>query len=456
MKTLMRIAVIGGLVSMLVGSAGAQRARVLPEGAYIKSAKIEMSYEDPTRYPTAMALLDSLFMNYGPHGEGLYLMCRMHVNVVKGTPDLQKRVEAGKLLMAYVDSLHAACASTTIKKKYLEDCGKNSAIIDSMKVLQWRTSYNDGVNQLNALDEIGKSLAAESDSTTIAFYQTKERATGDSCIWNMELAIALDPTDFRPYGGIASVYERRKEYAAANEWLQKAADKAADKGTIYVQMAYNAIRTDDYAGAIPFFRSHLEINPQDTNSMYNLAICFVRTKEFDSAIATYHRILTIDPNNTDALSGIGQYYSQRLVRNMNDSATVYRDKGDSAKAKMFEKARVAAFDSARIYLKRVFELKTDDAAVAKEYGLVEYLLNNFEGAIEPQKRAAELEPTTAMNWINLGDTYVTLKKFNEAIGAYEKAVEIETLNNSVWRQLAALYKQVGNSAKAAEAEKKSK
>ena len=73
-----RTVTILALIFSLPVTAFTQDGRKLPEGAYLKTAKIEMSYctsaFDSAHYALALAMLDSLDLYYGPVPEGFDLI----------------------------------------------------------------------------------------------------------------------------------------------------------------------------------------------------------------------------------------------------------------------------------------------------------------------------------------------------------------------------------------------
>ena len=143
----------------LVGAvAQAKRPRKLPAGAYIKSAKIEIVSGDIERYPTAIALLDSLFLHYGPHAEGLDLMRKVMVDYVEKASSPEAKMPHVEGMIAYYDSLKMCCESKDIKSKYKKGCKEFLRTADSTNVDYWRRFYNDGIEQLNRIEETAKSL----------------------------------------------------------------------------------------------------------------------------------------------------------------------------------------------------------------------------------------------------------------------------------------------------------
>ena len=67
-------------LALLLFSFSISAARKLPAGAYITSAKIHVIEDRPA---DAVAMLDSLFMFYGPHSQALGLMGQIMVDFVE-------------------------------------------------------------------------------------------------------------------------------------------------------------------------------------------------------------------------------------------------------------------------------------------------------------------------------------------------------------------------------------
>ena len=454
MRLTFRIAVLTALVMVLSASLMAgKKARKLPADAYVKSAKIEILSGDLERYQTAIAMLDSLFMHYGPHSEALNLMGAIYVDYTDKEPNPWVKYEYIEKLVAYYDSLEATCSNKKIKKKYRKDCDKLTEKADSTEVKYWREFYNAGIEQLNYAQELSQQLETATDSITRAYSNKSLHANIDSCIANMRLAIVIDPTKYDPYLACGSAYEYAKDYDSAIVWLSMGLDKVDDRKTLLLQIAYDYIRMDKYTEAIPYFAEYVELVPDDDATMYNLSICYNNSQMYDSAVAVYHRILAVNPENTEVITGVGRYFNQ-VARQASDSATFYRGESNVEMADFWRGKQQDAFDSSSTYFKRVFDLKPDDAFAAEEYGVVEAIRGNYADAAVAFERLTTLDPERAENWTWLGDCYLNLKQFDKAIPAYEKVVELDPTSRDIWERLRDLYTETGDKTKAAAAEKR--
>jgi protein O-GlcNAc transferase len=96
-------------------------------------------------------------------------------------------------------------------------------------------------------------------------------------------------------------------------------------------------------------------------------------------------------------------------------------------ARLLEEGRA---QEAISYLERANELSSDDAAVLINLGGAYVMAGRHRDAVPILERACDIEPDNAMIWINLGAAYLgnpviaTDKQQMRAIGAFEKALEL--------------------------------
>ncbi|MDF1543474.1 MAG: tetratricopeptide repeat protein [bacterium] len=448
--------VILALSFSALSAEAAKRPRKLPASAYIKSAKIEILSGDKERYLVAVAMLDSLFMHYGPHAEGLNLMAATYIDFTDKTPDPWGKKPYAEKIVAYFDSLRICCASKKVKSNYKKDCKKLVEKSDSTRVKYWREFYNAGIEQLNYMGDVAKDLKEIKDSASREFSLNVIQTNIDSCIANMELAILFDSTDFQTYIAAGSAYEHKENWTQAIFWFSKGLEAAPDstRDQLLPYIAYDYIRLDEYCEAIPYFKEMVERNPEDSKTMGHLASCYNNCEFFDSAAVVYRKILANDPENGDVLTNIGRYFNQ-IARTASDSSNFYRDAKNEEKANFWRDEQMKAFDSSSAYFKQVFDLMPDNPSAAEEYGLVSAIRSDYENAAIAYSRLTTMEPDNSGHWTYLGDCYLNLQRFPEAVEAYEHVVAIDDSDRKTWLRLYDLYRELGQTAKAAEAKKKS-
>lgn len=456
MKMSAKLAVVM-LITVLMAATvlGGKKDRKLSVGAYLSSAKIEIVSGELERYKTAEAYLDSLFINYGPHAEAIHLMGQIMVDYIAQTPDPEQRLVYAKKMVAYNDSLHLCCENKDVKTKFRKDCDKFIALSDSIIVQHWRESYNAGIGQLNRIDELKTELAAAADSSMTAMLQNDLDANVDSAVMKLQMAVLLDPGDYRSYVGIGSAFEKVGEYENAIEWLSQGLERSSDRATLLFSLAYNNIQLDKFCDAIPYFKEFVELNPDDTLTLYNLSACYNNCKFFDSAAAINLQILEYAPNNREALVSLGFYHNQH-ARDASDTARVYRDAENTAKVDEWMARRQEAFDSARVYFERAVTAHPEDVPALEQYGTVTALTEDYQEAARTFGKLAQLKPERSEYWRSWGDFSVRLQDFDEAITAYEKTVELDPEDVETWDRLKSLYHEKGMTEKEKAADAKVK
>ena len=453
------------LVVLLVGSIQAKK-KYKPYGAYITGAKIEVISGDEERYEIALNFLDTVKLGYGPIAEAIYWQSKIYVDFMDKRSNLKEKLPFAEKFVAYQDSLHQCCENEEIKKKYRKKCDQLTKEIDSTASYFWKVYYNAAVGQIGELEELANSVANAQDSSEKAYFTTRLAAQTDSCTDNMQLAILMDSTDARTYLGLATVYEKNKDYERSKGYLLQSLDKTDERTTVLLQLAYNFIYTNDYCGAVPHFREYVETMSANeevmadldnvstvASTMENLGICYNNCQMYDSAYALHLRLLELTPDNARVQASTGRYHNQ-MARYAADSINYYKDQDNEAEAKKWEDLRNMRFDSSLVFLKKAFELQPDDIAAAEEYGVIAAIRQNYAEAKIAFARVSELNPTDTENWTSLGDCNLRLQDFAAAAEAYEKVVELEPDNKDVIQSLVGIHNELGNKARMAELQKK--
>ena len=436
-------------LALLLFSFSNSAARKLPIGAYITSAKIHVIEDRPA---DAVAMLDSLFMFYGPHSQALGLMGQIMVDFVESKTTADEKSPYVTKMIAYFDTLKICCDNKDIKKKYRKNCSKLLEEADSTKVKYWREFYNRGIEQLNSVEEMSSEQKNTSDPDMLEFYTTSIAAKSDSSISNMKLAIQLDSTDHRPYVAVGSLFEKLDKFEDAIIWLDRAMAQTEDSSSLLLSIAYDYINLNEYCKAAPFFSKFLIANPTDLSNASNLTICYIRCDMMDSARSVFEKMLAVDSANPDALVGLGDFYRQEAGLTLKKASEISGDNPDQA-IEIREQAN-ELFDKSAAYYEKLITINPDSIRGHEEYALINFIRGRYDIAAKIYEKLSGMEPDNIEHWISLGDCRLTLQKFKEAIIAYEKVVEIDSEKRLIWERLSDLYAETrASAAKKAEAEK---
>jgi tetratricopeptide (TPR) repeat protein len=243
-----------------------------------------------------------------------------------------------------------------INDKYYRKKGLKK--INERRINYWVEFYNGGIRCLqeqafqNAIDSLEIATVILPDST-IAFRHLTSS--------NINLAV-VDPDNSDQY------------LLQALQHAQAVADAEPEDWTNWLTMSQIAFQLDDLENACLWAEKVLELNESEADAVKIIAFAFVRQGKREEAISYYRRALEIQPDNSI------------LLYNM---ALLYQEMED--------------YDTALTILKQVVELTPEDSDALKLIAQT-YLvhLEDPHNAIPFYERVLLLEPDNANVKINLG------------------------------------------------------
>lgn len=127
--------------------------------------------------------------------------------------------------------------------------------------------------------------------------------------------------------------------------------------------------------AVDFFNGALNMNPDDTETMYLLAMHYQEQKKFDKAMRTYRNILAVDSTNA------------KVYHNMGYMVMIYAEDFDEA-IEYFDKAIQYRPDYFQAYYNRgyAYELKKEYQKARADYSEALNIRPNYKKALEGMNR----------------------------------------------------------------------
>ncbi|MBN2372446.1 tetratricopeptide repeat protein [bacterium] len=146
--------------------------------------------------------------------------------------------------------------------------------------------------------------------------------------------------------------------------------------------------------------------------IYKLGLEYSNSGQVDKAIQEYRKALEIDPNLAEAHLNLGWSYA--------------------IKKQNYEIALQETLEAIR--------LKPDMLTAHRNLWWIYRLQKMPEKALETLKNIIKLEPDEAVNYLNLGDTYVSdMKAFDLAIESYQRGLGIDPKNHYIHQKLGKAY-----------------
>jgi serine/threonine-protein kinase len=238
-----------------------------------------------------------------------------------------------------------------------------------------------------------QAWAALAEAYWIRYERDGESSSREEARRAVEKATLLGP-------GLAEVHNARGrgltaegDFAAAVSELKQAVKLKPDFDTAWANLgiAYRELG-DGYQPGLKALQTAIRLNPGSFRHQVYLGLFHYRWGEYDEASKAYRKALELRPDSVTAWENLGAVLLQ-----------MHRP----------EEATRAFLESLRL---------EDRPSARSNLGTAYYYRGEYELAVENYQRAAEIEPRNADYWGNLGDALRMLKRDDEALDAYQRAV----------------------------------
>jgi tetratricopeptide (TPR) repeat protein len=454
------------LAPALLLAADEEKMDLWPLSTFIESAKVQYKYvyrKSKLRDELYVAIdyLKEATERYPKAPEPYFIMGTFYAEI-----------NALDTMAMMFDSVETYCADPNVDEKYRKKCKKEDYIdkIDKLRKKYWEQAYNDGIKYLNQYDTCQKILAqapaGDSAQKVDSICQLAFRLAND----DLRLASAVKPNDPRTYDVRGMLLENESHFEEAAEQYLKALDKYQENKEAFKKdkeipkdfenrmtqkIAYAYIQEPNWEKSVEWFEQLIEQNPDDVNSYLNVMVALKSLQRFDEAHDYAVKLLEVDPNNETAWFNIGQYYFIKFqdmageISDINDSLP-----GAEEKRTALNEQREEYAAEAQKHLEKATELNPNDTDVLYLLGLIYLFTQQPDKAAETFQKYVDINPNDLDILDFLGRARIMNKQFDKAIKPYEMIVQRDPGKVDAWEQLVELYKNAGDGAKAAEAEKK--
>jgi tetratricopeptide (TPR) repeat protein len=179
-------------------------------------------------------------------------------------------------------------------------------------------------------------------------------------------------------------------------------------------------RTNNPNGAIDVLTKSLKINPHYPEGYNNLASIFLDQKEYEKAKKALLMALQYRPHYGKAMLNLGR---------------VYTAEGDD----------ITAWEW---YKKCCMQGDMDNEAGFNLYAQASFTLKKYDDAIFAYKKVLELNPASYVAIFKIGNAYYHTEKFHDALTWYDKAIRIKPGDHHALFNLAETYMKLGQPEKA--------
>jgi len=230
----------------------------------------------------------------------------------------------------------------------------------------------------------------------------------------------LEPKHYAANCGIADAQYYQRNFETAIEFYDKAIDIDEDAELAYVGRANAKSHLEEYTEAVEDYNKVLTLNPNNLKALEGKAIADFRLGYHEEAIEDFKKVLTLDSNfefSYDAYISMG--YSFFNLQNYTKAIDAF----DMAIAENSQKATGYVGGGSSLYGK---SLRTKSAKDIKD-------------AIGYFNKALEIDSTNSLVYTNRGNAYYRLESYGQALSDFEKANQLNPKNAHALNGLGIVY-----------------
>lgn len=244
------------------------------------------------------------------------------------------------------------------------------------------------------------------------------------------------------------IYHELLDYEGAEERIEGETPDALTLGEFFSVIHNNLGAIDLAAGrykpARAAFRKALDLTPGNVEANTNLGMAHIFSRNPTAAIDPLKRAIEADPGYVKAyyalakaLNLTGQY--EKALETLEDSIDKFPDLPEFHAERAEAMLRLSRLDEARQSAAETLRLDPQNADGLAVMGTIHWMSGELELAEEVYRRSLELRPGEPAVHTNRAVVLQKLKRFDEAVESYQRALEIDPTFVDAMGNLAYLY-----------------
>jgi Flp pilus assembly protein TadD len=241
-------------------------------------------------------------------------------------------------------------------------------------------------------------------------------------------ALKLDPKlAMRARFPLGVALFQMKEPAEARREFEAVRREVGDHPNVAYYLGRLDLQDQNFAGAVRNFRKAVE-KPPFPDTAYYLGLACFKLGDLASAEKWLKAAVELNPNDSLAQYQLGLVYrkegrEEEAAKALASTAEIRRkDAGDSQiKMECAKKLEQGPREEARAVCQKLYD--PADAEKLTSLGTLYGQHGDLEAALDPLRRAAELEPQSPQMQYNLAFTYYRMQRFEDARAPLAKALE---------------------------------
>lgn len=251
----------------------------------------------------------------------------------------------------------------------------------------------------------------------------ERRRLQDESILHSKKALEICPGFGMACIQIATVYSDKHMFDSAELYYLKAIALSPLDATAVNNLALMYYDAGKYGQSAVYFKKAASLNPQTDFMYFNLAKAYIKLNEVDSAIKYGRKTLEISP---------GYVPAHRLI------AEAFKLQGNP--------------DAAEYHYQAISKMAPNDPVAANELGKFYLSVKKYNQAIDQFNKAISLKWDYAEAYSNLGIALFECNRLVDALSAFKKEIEIDPHERNDFSYIAIAYQKLGRMEQAAKFE----
>lgn len=233
--------------------------------------------------------------------------------------------------------------------------------------------------------------------------------------------------------------------------IQNAPGKARAYNNYGVELSQNMGK---YAESIPYFQRAIDMDPLYPDPHNNIAVAFAAVGKIDDGIKALQQALRINPYHPEGYNNLASFLIQKK-----EYAEAEKALGNALRLRPHYGK--AYFNMGRVFLEQGLQEKAwenfkkcctqadlDTDLGFSAYGQASVLVKKYDEAIVAYRKALEINPRNNESMFGLGNAYFLSKDYTQAVQVYEQLVRANPKEGRAWYNLGEAYFNLKNYPKA--------
>jgi tetratricopeptide (TPR) repeat protein len=323
----------------------------------------------------------------------------------------------GKALRAvrYAFSLHPQAVSLAIKKAQilLKDQNPKRALAT--------------LNDIESLESFNNELFITKGHANVMLGNTREAKLA----YKKALELVSDKDEaIDLLQNIAQTFQFADQYKMALKYLHRAIELDEHNVFILQELAYCYEKLEDQQSSLKYHRRYLDIDPFSDFAWYSIAKLYKDQGEFEKAIEAFDYAIAINPKYTESIYEIAKLYEENFE--FHKAIKYYQDFLDIEKESSEALFNIANcynylddFELALEYYRKVLDTDSYNPDIYHGIGTIFFKQKNYWDALFYAKRATIIDEQNSSYFVLYGKIASKLNLANEAIEAFENALEVK-------------------------------